>query len=75
MPRQQAVLLFMHGTWMSPEIYGLQLNRLAAWGMLVLAPCGVDGIRGYAQFSGGEEHESAYQVRVMLIDGIVCLGL
>ena len=105
----QAVVVFMHGTWVSPEVYGLQLDRLAAgarsWsltrrqlptlmpppgqtvmacrgktepdvlspsgilnaagGVLVLAPCGVEGLSGFAQFFNPDmkKFQSAYQAR------------
>ena len=57
----------MHGTWVGPEVYSLQLDRLAAGGFLVLAPCGVEGFRGFAQFSRATANppkafEWAYQV-------------
>ena len=57
----------MHGTWVSPEVYGLQLDRLAAGGVLVLAPCGVEGLSGFAQFFNPDmkKFQSAYQARAM----------
>ena len=63
LPDLQAVLVFLHGNCLLPEAYGLQLNRLAAYGVLVLAPCGVEGIRGYSQFSDMKNAHAAYQVR------------
>ncbi len=55
----------MHGTWVSPEVYGLQLDRLAAGGVLVLAPCGVEGLKGFAQFFNLDmkKFQSGYQAR------------
>ncbi len=59
--------MFMHGTWVSPEVYGLQLDRLATGGVLVLAPCGVEGLSGFAQFFDPDmkKFQSAYQARAM----------
>jgi len=54
--------VFLHGTWLLPEVYGLQLDRLTAWDVLVLAPCGVEGLRGYSQFSHTDT-DAAYEVR------------
>ena len=66
-PLVQAVVVFMHGTWVSPEVYGLQLDRLAAGGVLVLAPCGVEGLSGFAQFFNPDmkKFQAAYQAREM----------
>ena len=57
----------MHGTWVTPELYGLQLDRLAAGGVLVLAPCAVEGLAGFAQFFNLDmkKFQEGYQARAV----------